>query len=352
MPIEKNPTVVRFTLEEAWKKIGQWDLSSYQRWLLATAIILLALGAGTALGALASAHQAIYITGCLNEKKGTLYNVAIGTKPEDDCKADDPEVQWSDGDITGISAGLGLTGGGASGEVTLDADTAFLQRRVSDACPTGSLIRAINVDGTIICELDQNSGGDITSITAGSGMSGGGTSGDVTLSLANGGVMTTHIADDAVIGPKVANITRTITANLMGWNSEFTLATGVGFGVRMLSSGNTSVIYSFAVPQDYAGGDLVIKEWYRLHDTLGVAKIFRHIGKVTESGQTVSVQGDTPFDLIGTTGFPYRTWTLSGASVLPGELVRIQLERRGDLAGDTMGRLDILAVAVDYPAEQ
>ena len=39
----------------------------------------------------------------------------------------------------------------------------------------------VNQDGTVTCESDDNSGGDITDVTAGTGLSGGGTTGAVTL---------------------------------------------------------------------------------------------------------------------------------------------------------------------------
>ena len=60
------------------------------------------------------------------------------------------------GDITAVTAGTGLNGGGSSGDVTLDADTTYLQRRVSNTCPAGSSIQIINADGSVSCETDDD----------------------------------------------------------------------------------------------------------------------------------------------------------------------------------------------------
>jgi hypothetical protein len=59
------------------------------------------------------------------------------------------------GDITGVTAGTGLTGGGTGGDVTLNVNTTYLQRRISSSCTVGSSIRAINEDGTVLCETDD-----------------------------------------------------------------------------------------------------------------------------------------------------------------------------------------------------
>lgn len=127
------------------------------------------------------------------------------------------------GDITAVNAGTGLSGGGAAGDVTLNADAAYLQRRVSSSCSVGSSIRTINADGTVVCEPDDNSGGDINEVVAGIGLSGGGTTGNISL-----GTDTTYVQ-------------RRVRGNC-----------SVGLSIRTINADGTVV----CEPDDNSGGDI------------------------------------------------------------------------------------------------
>jgi hypothetical protein len=137
----------------------------------------------------------------------------------------------SGGSITGVMAGQGLSGGGTSGVVTLDvgagagiavdantvsiadngvttaklANGAVTAQKVATTGGSTGQVLTVTASGAAWQAVPSGSGGDITAVTAGSGLSGGGTTGDVALSVATGGITSTHIAESTITSADLAN---------------------------------------------------------------------------------------------------------------------------------------------------
>ena len=96
-----------------------------------------------------------------------------------------------------LVAGQGLDLNG----LVFSIDDAYVQRRIATVCPDNQAMRVIEQTGQAVCvDIPQ---GDITEVVAGAGLTGGGQSGDVTVSVATGGITTTMLADRAVTAGKI-----------------------------------------------------------------------------------------------------------------------------------------------------
>jgi hypothetical protein len=101
-------------------------------------------------------------TGCLTTAGGTLTMIREGDSPSKPCPKGSVEAHFSGGDITGVTAGTGLTGGGSNGNVTISLDPAYALRQ---DCADGQVVKWDDGAGAWNCAEDQD-----TTYTAGDGL--------------------------------------------------------------------------------------------------------------------------------------------------------------------------------------
>jgi len=213
-------------------------------------------------------------------------------------------VAGGTGDITAVYPGAGLDGGGEEGAVTLDADSAYLQRRVSAPCTAGSSIRAIAEDGTVICETDDNSGGDIIAVGAGTGLSGGGTSGAVALEV-DATYVQRRVSGSCSTGNaiRVVNQDGTVTCEPVGsvgahdhWGQSWS-GTGTGLTLSAAYVGLSALSTSTAGRGVYGLASAGTGETYGVYGQSDSANGRGVYGKATAgSGSTYGVYGSSDSD--------------------------------------------------------
>ena len=121
------------------------------------------------------ASNYLSVQGYINTVKQCIGGGACTAAAGELCLGGDCRSSWpagGGGDITDVLAGSGISVTNPGGpQPSVAIDSTYSQRRVFGSCAAGSSIRLINQDGTAVCESDDNSGGDITDILAGSGIS-------------------------------------------------------------------------------------------------------------------------------------------------------------------------------------
>jgi hypothetical protein len=118
---------------------------------MALAIGVITVFAGSALAGHLAGGVTSY-TGCLVSKDGVIIKIKAGESPSSPCSGGMVQVHFSGGDITTITAGTGLQGGGTNGAVTLSLAAGF---QLPQGCATEEIAKWSG--STWECAQDSNS---------------------------------------------------------------------------------------------------------------------------------------------------------------------------------------------------
>ncbi len=146
-------------------------------------------------------------------------------------------ASFGGGDITAVTAGSGLSGGATTGDAALAVDFGVTQARVSATCSAGQAIQSIDASGGVVCEDDDN-----TTYTAGSGLSLSGTTFSADTSALQARVSGTCAAGEAI---SAISASGTVTCQSVGAGTISEVAAGTG-----LSGGGTSGSVTLSIGAD------------------------------------------------------------------------------------------------------
>ena len=206
------------------------------------------------------------------------------------------------GDITGVTAGTGLSGGGSSGGVTLNVAGLTVSELAAGSLQISSesfsdddtsLMTSAAINDRIESFGYTTNVGDITGVTAGTGLSGGGSSGGVTLNVS--GLTVSELADAALQ-----------TSGESFSNDDTSLMTSAAIEDKILSYGystTTGDITGVVAGTGLTGGA-----------TSGSATLNVNTGAVSNGASTIPT-GDQVFDFVTGLGYSTTTGTVTSVAV-------------------------------------
>ena len=121
---------------------------------------------------------------------------------------------------------------------------------------------------------------------------------------------------------------------------------------RYAVTGTTQCGHYFAMPFDYASGDVTLKFGWTIHDNAGVVKLERLLWRADSDTGALTFLGTA--DVSVTVGFPDEGLieiVIPEAEVVAGDFYYVDIRRLGDDATDTAGRWALRSgIAAEYVA--
>ena len=156
----------------------------------------------------------------VDDRVDSLLTAGTGISLTYDDTAGTLTINGQQGDITGVNAGAGLTGTASSGDATLNigagtgitvnADDIAINFKDEDNMASDSAVHAAtqqSIKAYVDAQVATVPTGDITSVVSGTGLTGGGTSGDVTVNVVAGNGLIANANDVTIDTSITADLT-------------------------------------------------------------------------------------------------------------------------------------------------